>query len=229
MSALYSDHIAPLFLITLDRRCKKRVHKLAKHNQVVSPEQAATGRNALEVVDLPQGRPGNRHADKGCARRAVREIANNRSLGSAHTVVNPDRSAPERMERVGDHSGLIDMFEKHATKGRLVYVDGKLQTRRWSKPGSALRIVPARMSTLRNASNAIGGATSLATAALSGGMRLSPAAAPRAGHADQRLGTAQLAVQRRHGPALVIAVVAQPHPQRVRVDHRQPLCGDNTR
>ncbi len=31
--------------------------------------------------------------------------------------------------------GLIDMFEKHATKGRLVYVDGKLQTRRWSKPG----------------------------------------------------------------------------------------------
>ena len=26
------------------------------------------------------------------------------------------------------------MFEKHAVKGRLVYVDGKLQTRRWSKP-----------------------------------------------------------------------------------------------
>ncbi len=31
--------------------------------------------------------------------------------------------------------GLIDMFQKHATKGRLVYIDGKLQTRRWSKPG----------------------------------------------------------------------------------------------
>ena len=30
--------------------------------------------------------------------------------------------------------GLIDMFEKHAKKGRLVYIDGKLQTRRWSKP-----------------------------------------------------------------------------------------------
>ena len=27
------------------------------------------------------------------------------------------------------------MFEKHARKGRLVYIDGKLQTRRWSKPG----------------------------------------------------------------------------------------------
>ena len=31
--------------------------------------------------------------------------------------------------------GLITMFEKHARKGRLVYIDGKLQTRRWSKPG----------------------------------------------------------------------------------------------
>ena len=31
--------------------------------------------------------------------------------------------------------GLIDMFERHAKKGRLVYIDGKLQTRRWSKPG----------------------------------------------------------------------------------------------
>ncbi len=27
------------------------------------------------------------------------------------------------------------MLAKHATKGRLVYIDGKLQTRRWSKPG----------------------------------------------------------------------------------------------
>ena len=31
--------------------------------------------------------------------------------------------------------GLISMLEKHAKKGRLVYIDGKLQTRRWSKPG----------------------------------------------------------------------------------------------
>ena len=32
-------------------------------------------------------------------------------------------------------SGLIDMLEKHAKKGRLVYVAGKLQTRRWRKDG----------------------------------------------------------------------------------------------
>ncbi len=31
--------------------------------------------------------------------------------------------------------GLIDMLEKHAKKGRLVYVAGKLQTRRWRKDG----------------------------------------------------------------------------------------------
>ena len=31
--------------------------------------------------------------------------------------------------------GLIDMLVKHARKGRLVYIDGKLQTRRWKKPG----------------------------------------------------------------------------------------------
>ena len=32
-------------------------------------------------------------------------------------------------------SGLIDMLEKHAKKGRLVYVAGKLQTRKWRKEG----------------------------------------------------------------------------------------------
>ena len=31
--------------------------------------------------------------------------------------------------------GLVDMLEKHARKGRLVYVSGKLQTRRWRKDG----------------------------------------------------------------------------------------------
>ena len=31
--------------------------------------------------------------------------------------------------------GLIDMLEKHAKKGRLVYVAGKMQTRKWRKDG----------------------------------------------------------------------------------------------
>ena len=111
MSALISEYIAPLFLITLDRRCAERIHNRAKHNQVVPPEQAAPRRNALEVVHPPQGRPGTRHADEGWAARAVREVANNRSLASAHTVVNPNRLALERMKRMGDHNVLkITLF-----------------------------------------------------------------------------------------------------------------------
>ena len=52
-----------------------------------------------------------------------------------------DRQTGERVDRTEWHrvvtvqNGLIDMFEKHAKKGRLVYVAGKLQTRRWKKDG----------------------------------------------------------------------------------------------
>ncbi len=31
--------------------------------------------------------------------------------------------------------GLINMLERHAKKGRLIHVEGKLQTRRWKKDG----------------------------------------------------------------------------------------------
>ena len=52
-----------------------------------------------------------------------------------------ERQTGERVDKTEWHrivtfqDGLIGMFEKHARKGRLVYVAGKLQTRRWSKPG----------------------------------------------------------------------------------------------
>ncbi len=52
-----------------------------------------------------------------------------------------DRQSGERKDRTEWHrgvtfqEGLIDMLEKHATKGRLVYIEGKLQTRRWKKDG----------------------------------------------------------------------------------------------
>ena len=50
-----------------------------------------------------------------------------------------DKQSGERVEKTEWHRvvtfqpGLVDMFEKHARKGRLVYVAGKLQTRRWKK------------------------------------------------------------------------------------------------
>ena len=52
-----------------------------------------------------------------------------------------DRNSGDRVDRTEWHRvvtfqpGLVDMFEKHARKGRLVYVAGKLQTRRWKKDG----------------------------------------------------------------------------------------------
>ena len=52
-----------------------------------------------------------------------------------------DRKSGQKVDKTEWHrvvtfqDGLITMLEKHAVKGRLVYVDGKLQTRRWSKPG----------------------------------------------------------------------------------------------
>ena len=52
-----------------------------------------------------------------------------------------DRNSGERIDRtewlpvVTFQNGLVDMLEKNAKKGRLIYVAGKLQTRRWRKEG----------------------------------------------------------------------------------------------
>ena len=52
-----------------------------------------------------------------------------------------DRQSGERQDRTEWHrvvtfqDGLIDMLQKHAKKGRLAYVSGKLQTRPWRKDG----------------------------------------------------------------------------------------------
>ena len=52
-----------------------------------------------------------------------------------------DKNSGERRDRTEWHrvvtfqDGLIAMLEKHARKGRLVYVAGRMQTRRWRKEG----------------------------------------------------------------------------------------------
>ena len=56
-------------------------------------------------------------------------------------MVTVDAGGGERIEKTEWHRvvtfqpGLVDMLERHAKKGRLVYVSGKLQTRRWRKDG----------------------------------------------------------------------------------------------
>ena len=52
-----------------------------------------------------------------------------------------DRNSGQKVDRTEWHrvvtfqDGLIDMLEKHARKGRLIHVEGKMQTRRWRKQG----------------------------------------------------------------------------------------------
>ena len=63
----------------------------------------------------------------------------NLSIATDESYIN--RQTGEKVDKTEWHrvvtfqDGLIDMFEKHATKGRLVYVEGKLQTRPWRKDG----------------------------------------------------------------------------------------------
>ena len=54
-----------------------------------------------------------------------------------------DRTTGQRIDRTEWHrvvtfqDGLVSMLEKHAKKGRLLLVEGKLQTRRWRREGEA--------------------------------------------------------------------------------------------
>ena len=83
----------------------------------------------------------------------------------------------ERVDRTEWHrlvtfqDGLIDMLQKHARKGRLVYVEGKLQTRRWKKDGedsdrfsTEILIVPGSRVQFLERPNGNGGGTAAAPA-----------------------------------------------------------------
>ncbi len=62
----------------------------------------------------------------------------NLSIATDESYIGRDGERVDRTEwhrLVTFQDGLITMLEKHAKKGRLVYVDGKLQTRRWRKDG----------------------------------------------------------------------------------------------
>ena len=83
--------------------------------------------------------------------------------------------------------GLVDMLERHAKKGRLVYVAGKLQTRRWRKDGedsdrfsTEIILVPgSRIQFLDRANGSNGNAAPAAN-----GEATTAGAAPANGHGD---------------------------------------------
>ena len=92
----------------------------------------AFGLNRVELIGRLGADVTVNHLTSG-GRVANLSIATDESYINKQTGEKVDKTEWHRVVTFQD--GLIDMFEKHATKGRLVYIDGKLQTRRWSKPG----------------------------------------------------------------------------------------------
>ena len=92
----------------------------------------AFGLNRAEVIGRLGADVTINHLQSG-GRVANLSVATDESYLNKQTGERVDKTEWHRIVTFQD--GLIDMLEKHAVKGRLVYVAGKLQTRRWSKPG----------------------------------------------------------------------------------------------
>ena len=90
------------------------------------------GLNRVELIGRLGADVTVNHLTSG-GRVANLSVATDESYLNKQTGERVDKTEWHRIVTFQD--GLITMFEKHARKGRLVYIDGKLQTRRWSKPG----------------------------------------------------------------------------------------------
>ena len=92
----------------------------------------AFGKNHAELVGRLGADVVVNHLASG-GRVANMSIATDESFISKQNGEKVDRVEWHRVVTFQD--GLIDMLEKHATKGRLIHVEGKMQTRRWRKEG----------------------------------------------------------------------------------------------
>ena len=106
-----------------------------------------------------------------------------------------DRNSGDRVQRTEWHRivtfqpGLVDMLAKNAKKGRLVYVAGKLQTRRWKRDGedsdrfsTEILLVPGgRVQFLDKPNGANGNGTAQAAEPVTGTVAAKTAAAAPAG------------------------------------------------
>ena len=92
----------------------------------------AFGLNRAELIGRLGADVTVNHLQSG-GRVANLSIATDESYIDAKTGERVDRTEWHRIVTFQD--GLIDMLVKNAVKGRLVYVAGKLQTRRWKKEG----------------------------------------------------------------------------------------------
>ena len=92
----------------------------------------AFGKNHAELVGRLGADVTVNHLASG-GRVANLSIATDESYIDRNSGSKVDRTEWHRVVTFQD--GLIDMLQKHATKGRLVHVEGKMQTRRWRKDG----------------------------------------------------------------------------------------------
>ena len=90
------------------------------------------GLNRAEVIGRLGADATINHLASG-GRVANISIATDESYLEKQTGTRIDKTEWHRA--VTFQNGLIDMLEKHAKKGRLVYIAGKLQTRKWRKDG----------------------------------------------------------------------------------------------
>ena len=90
------------------------------------------GMNRVELIGRLGADVTVNHLTSG-GRVANLSIATDESYRNRQTGEVVDKTEWHRVVTFQD--GLIDMLERHAKKGRLVHAEGKLQTRRWSKPG----------------------------------------------------------------------------------------------
>ncbi|MDE0281907.1 MAG: single-stranded DNA-binding protein [Gammaproteobacteria bacterium] len=92
----------------------------------------AFGLNRVELIGrIGQDVTVNHLASGG--RVANLSVATDESYLNRQSGAKVDKVEWHRLVTFQD--GLITMLEKHAKKGRLIYVEGKLQTRRWKKDG----------------------------------------------------------------------------------------------
>ncbi len=92
----------------------------------------AFGMNRVELIGRLGADVTINHLMSG-GRVANMSVATDESYTDKNSGQRVDKTEWHRLVTFQD--GLIDMLERHAKKGRLIHVEGKLQTRRWKKDG----------------------------------------------------------------------------------------------
>ena len=138
------------------------------------------GLNRAEVIGRLGADATVNHLTNG-GRVANMSIATDESYIDRNSGNKEDRTEWHRI--VTFQPGLIDMLEKHARKGRLVYVSGVLQTRRWRKDGeesdrfsTEIRLAPGGRVQFLDKPNGANGSNGSTAQAASAGTPDAPAA-----------------------------------------------------